>query len=394
MQKKLLAVAVAGALGAPALAHAQASTVQVFGTFYTEYAFINQGRSPVAGAGDRTNLDMLQTPGSEIGFKGEEKLGGGLSAWFQCTSTADTRGQSQDGWCSRNSAVGVKGAFGNVFVGNWDLPFKRVFGVNRISNETGVWGDSFLMAGGSTTTNGSANPAEFIRRQSNSIHYESPAFSGFKLMLATNATTTSTANLASSPIAKPRLWSFGGTYNNGPLNLGLAYEQHKDFDASRTAGRIISGTDKAWLLSAGYVWGPVKLGAMYTQQKFDTAPNVAGGANTDLKVDAWQVAADWTISGPHGLRAAYTRANDTKGSYIGNIGGSGSTRVGNNGAGDTGARLWQISYVHTFSKRTEGTFGYSRLNNDSKAIYSLGGLSSPAAGESQRAWGVSMKHRF
>ena len=57
--------------------------------------------------------------------KAEEKLGGGLSAWFQCESTADPRGQGQEGWCSRNSALGLKGGFGNLFIGNWDTPFKR-----------------------------------------------------------------------------------------------------------------------------------------------------------------------------------------------------------------------------------------------------------------------------
>ena len=36
MQKKLLAVAVAGALGAPAAVMAQTSTVQIFGTAYIE----------------------------------------------------------------------------------------------------------------------------------------------------------------------------------------------------------------------------------------------------------------------------------------------------------------------------------------------------------------------
>ena len=156
MQKKLIAVAVAGALGAPVLAHAQASTVQVFGNIYYEYTWVDQGKATATT--DRVNVDMMQTPGSEIGFKGEEQLGGGLSAWFQCTSTADYRGASQDGWCSRNSAIGFKGGFGNVWVGNWDTPFKRVAGANRIVNETGSFGASFLLTGGATTVNGGATP--------------------------------------------------------------------------------------------------------------------------------------------------------------------------------------------------------------------------------------------
>src|SRR6476469_8584598 len=95
MQKKLLAVAVAGVLGAPAVAMAQSSTVQIFGTVYAEYSYARQGLAPgqagPLGVNDFQNIDFLQSPGSEIGFKGEEKLGGGLSAWFQCSATMNYR---------------------------------------------------------------------------------------------------------------------------------------------------------------------------------------------------------------------------------------------------------------------------------------------------------------
>ncbi|MBS1219357.1 MAG: outer membrane protein (porin) [Proteobacteria bacterium] len=143
MNKKLMAVAVAGALTAPAVAMAQ-STVQVYGNLYIEYAFTNQKQS-ASGTGltqiDRVDADILQTGGSAIGFKGEEKLGGGMSAWFQCESTADPRGASQDGWCSRNSAVGLKGGFGNFFVGkvrrrSSTAPPKACSGVGRTTPST------------------------------------------------------------------------------------------------------------------------------------------------------------------------------------------------------------------------------------------------------------------
>ena len=118
MNKKLMTLAVAGAFAAPAAAFAQASNVQIFGTMYMEYAYGKQGvgsPAPAAGAtNDQINVDILQSPGSEIGIKCEEALGGGMSAWFQCASTADIRGSSTAGFCSRNSAVGVKGGFGNI----------------------------------------------------------------------------------------------------------------------------------------------------------------------------------------------------------------------------------------------------------------------------------------
>ncbi len=87
MQKKLLAVAVAGALAAPAFALAQNATVNVHGRLYAEYSKVNQGNNAAAAA--LVDVDHLQNPGSSIGFRGEEKLAGGMSAWFQCESTMD-----------------------------------------------------------------------------------------------------------------------------------------------------------------------------------------------------------------------------------------------------------------------------------------------------------------
>ncbi|MGZ5146467.1 MAG: hypothetical protein ACXWCP_23230, partial [Burkholderiales bacterium] len=82
MRKKVIAVAIGSAFAVPVVASAAdgagSSTVQVFGTLWLEYAVnVKQGRSAVPGAGDLT-ADLLQgTPYSEIGFKGEERLGGG-----------------------------------------------------------------------------------------------------------------------------------------------------------------------------------------------------------------------------------------------------------------------------------------------------------------------------
>jgi len=251
-----------------------------------------------------------------------------------------------------------------------------------------------VLTGGSTSADGGAAPGLFGRRENNSVNYDSPTFGGFQLMVSTSATNTATSATTAQVAAKPRLWSLGGTYANGPLNIAAGYEQHSDFSP---AGVPFSGRDKGWHLSGGYVVGPVKLGAIYTRQKFEPSPG------TDLQVNVWQLAADWHIVGPHGLRAAWTHAGDTSGNYsvvqpLGGAGvgiaGGGSVRVANGGAGGTGATLWQIHYVDTLSKRTEATVGYARLDNKNNASYALGGLSTPAQGTDQSVWGVTMRHRF
>jgi predicted porin len=385
MQKKLMAVAVAGVLGAPAVAFAQASTVQVFGTMYVEYSYADQGRSAAAGNPELSNADFLQTPGSEIGFKGEEQLGGGLSAWFQCSSTADPRGQSTEGWCSRNSALGMKGAFGNVFIGNWDSPFKRTISPTNVGgNDTGIWGTAFLLTGGSTTVTVGGTRGVFKRRQNNSINYDSPNFAGFQVMAMATSAQASTATLDNASNSKARVLSLGAQYSAGPIYVSAGYEQHRDFNG---AGR--DGDDSGWHVGAAYTWGPVKFGGQYTRQKFETGTTAAP---TESRVSAWHLGVDWKIVGPHGLRAAYTAARDVKGTGPA-IAGSGSTRPAP--GADTGAHLWQIRYVYTFSKRTEFNFGFVKLDNDNNAFYTLGGLGAAVVpGNNQDAWAVALRHTF
>ena len=397
MQKKLMAVAVAGALAAPAVALAQSSTVQIYGTMYVEYGFVDQG---TFAAGTRQDVDILQTPGSNVGFKGEEKLGGGLSAWFQCESTADPRGQSQDGWCSRNSALGLKGGFGNVFIGNWDTPFKRTISPPTVgSNDTGLWGSANLISAGSTTVNGTAGRALFKRRQNNMIMYDSPNFAGFQVMAGYTSLNHVTAVTSNAGNSKPRVLSLGGQYSAGPLFVSAGYERHTEF-AGPTAIGTTDGDDSGWHIGAAYTWGPVRFGGQYTRQRFEHP-----GAVTTLesRVSAWHVGVDWRIAGPHGLRAAYTRAGDVKGDAGSPaVGGSqGQTRPGviAGNANDSGADMWQIRYVYTFSKRTEFTFGYVKLDNDGSpttngGTYSLLGVGAGTPGNNQDAWAMGVRHTF
>ncbi|HEX2826600.1 MAG TPA: porin [Burkholderiales bacterium] len=394
MQKKLLAVALAGAFGAPAVALAQSSTVQVFGTLYVEYTVrADQGNSSAAGNPSRSNADFIQTPGSEIGFKGEEKLGGGLSAWFQCASTADPRGQSQNGWCGRNSALGFKGGFGNVFIGNWDTPFKRTISPTVVGgNDTGIFGTAFLLTADSTTDAVGANRLNFKKRQNNLITYDSPTFAGFQVMAAFTSSGPSTGTLEAATNNKPRVLSIGGQYSAGPLYVSAGFEQHRDYAG---AGGPDSSKDNGWHVGAAYTWGPVRFGGQYTEQRFDT---VAG----DVKAKAWHVGVDWNIVGPHGLRAAFTQARDmsgpagfagVNGSFVGGAAsGAGYRPAPGN---DTGADMFQIRYVYTFSKRTEFTAGYVRLNNDNNAGYRLGGLgASIQNGQNEDAFAFAVRHTF
>src|SRR6185295_4214268 len=209
MNKKLMAAAVAGAFVTPALVYAQNATVQVYGRATVEYGYADQGSG-------RPNTDIFQTPGgSAVGFKGQEQLGGGMSAWFQCESSADVRGLNQDGFCGRNSAVGLKGG--------WDTPFKRATLGMVGAGDTGLLGAAFTFAGNSTGTAASGGQGASVglsrnvwkRRESSMIYYESPSFSGFQVLAGFSAANATSAVDATTN-AKPRVGSIAGMYSNGP----------------------------------------------------------------------------------------------------------------------------------------------------------------------------------
>lgn len=426
MQKKLIAAAVAGALGMPAVALAQNATVNVYGRAYLEYGVVNQNRASAPGTTtgliDRVQAEAIGSPGSAIGFRGEEKLGGGLSAWFQCETTADFRGLNQDGMCGRNSALGLKGGLGNLFVGNWQTPF-TLSRVTTGSNETGVFGTAGLLTGHSTTVGDGVGPQLYGRRQMNSVNYHSPSFSGFNVKLSTTSQNLATARTSTDANAKPRLFSVSGEYANGPLQVTAAFEQHNNhLGAGQTTaaspgaavGAIaaggFSGDESGWLIGAAYTFGKVKLGGMYTKQKWDTTGGagvyaVPAGAIGESSVNAWQLGVEWALSGPHSIKAAYTRASDVTGNGAAATGGLRPAAGGAPGAGEvagsTGAKMYQVRYFHALSKRTDFSIGMTQVKNDTYGGYNINGVGgnggaggAAGVGAKHTGYAMALDHRF
>lgn len=397
MQKKLMAIAVAGALGAPAVALAQASTVQVYGQITYEYGIANQGD---AVGGSRPNVDYADTPGgSAIGFRGEEKLGGGLSAWFQCESSADVRGMDQTGFCTRNSAVGFKGGFGNIHFGRWDTPMKRALNVGTVgAEETGLLGMSFLPFGGSggadaTASGDGAQRQRWKRREAGLTYYESPNFGGFQILAAFSAGNAAADNavLDSDVNKKPRVISLAGIYSAGPLGIGLAYERHNEFGLYAPVSTE-DADDRAWGASVSYKFGPVEVGATYLDAKYETLPG------QELKKKTVTVGVEWAIAGPHSVEAQYAWADDVDGNSTVGLGGNGGASApcpGGVCVGSTGGDAISIAYRYRFSKRTSVKLGYVMVDNDSNSTaYRVGNTATVAPGEKSSAVAFHIRHRF
>ena len=396
MKRKLLTVAVASAFMAPAAALAQSSTVQVYGTLLINYNLVDFGNG-------RVNTDMFNSHDANIGFKGEERLGGALSAWFQCESTMDVTGVggAGNGFCGRNSAFGMKGNFGNVFAGIWDTPMKTAMANFRPFSTSGAYGMSSVLwnTSGSDVGNGPAgaggtNVTSFTRRQVNLWTYQSPNWAGFQAGAAVSTANEATALVNASTAKKPRLWSLGGTYTNGPLILGAGYERHTNYNPAAQAN-YTGGDDRAWNAAVAYTFaGVFKLSAIYTDTRYDTGPG------TNLQGKSWGIFGDWAIAGPHRLRAEYNHMKSTSGNFGGAVVGGVCTAAAvgqwaaNCGQGNTGANLYGLQYAYAFSKRTELNFGYARLNNDALSAQALVTLGKGTAGQNQSAWVFGAKHTF
>lgn len=421
MNKKLMAVAVAGALAAPGMALAQSSTVQIGGGI-TTLAYKHDPNNPSAGQ----SSDILESSEPELYIRGEEKLGGGLSVWFQCASSLDGITGGSDGaqgLCARNSAIGFKGSFGNVFQGNWDQPQKLVYNHAR-----GWWSGTNSLAGGGARLlfNGSASGAinatqsitpspviggatgastsmssganAFYRRQAQSWNYQSPSWSGFNVMASVSAANEQTGNPEASSLSQ-RMYGLAAQYQSGPLYLGVGYENHNDYNpANQTIGAAASaysgGNDTNWTLVAGYKYAAFNVRGVYSKSEYDTN-NVAS-----LKAKGWGIYADWAIAGPHTVRLQYVTVDDTSGSSGVSVGGYKAPRASTCGvtstvscANNTGADVWGLAYSYAFSKRTEGSVVYSKMSNDSGASFSKG-KTSATAGSDQTTYGVVLKHRF
>lgn len=420
MNKKLIAVAIAGAFAAPAVAFAQSNTVNIYGTFNVEYGFSKGDGAAldpkVTGQSKSFNSsDAWNSGASNIGIKAEEKLGGGMSAFVQCES--DIRFLAGAGaagsLCDRNSAIGLKGGFGSVYAGNWDSPLKQAVGMTRMLGDTGWLGVThLLLASGSSVTTPAVTgltgtPAfafdavakskvsgTFSDRTGNSFNYDSPSFGGLQI----NLQTTTTAGDVGKAYAgtSGRANSMNVLYSKGPMKAALGYTKKDDNAAT---GGFDGAKDEAWTLGVSYNFGAPRIGFTYADMKVSgVAGNVTLAAVADGELDSalvgpgnetkrtvWSLAGEYDLPGPHSLWAGYTKAGDAKT----------RTAAGVVGGADTGATEIQIGYKNTLSKRTFAAIGYGRVNNDTNGKESVAGKLTPTVGDkSSSVINLQLSHKF
>jgi len=400
MNKKVMALAIAGALTAPTAALAQVTISGSLTVLYFNHDPDNNSSASTS--------DVMQSSESELTIRSEEKLGGGNSVWFQC-------GTSIDGWvggntattagmCTRNSALGFRGDYGNVFVGNWDTPTKLL--QNRVrgwfSGTNALYGGGFTLLGGgassgnanSTAAGGGAAGTSMYRRQANSVNYASPNWGGFSLAAAFSA-ANETVGIPDSVSLSPRLYGINGMYATGPFWVGASYESHNDYNPSAlaigtAAGQYNGGTDDNWTIGAGFTFQGFNVRAAYSDSKYE-----AGNAGAETKAKGYALYADWNIAGPHTIRAAYISLDDLSGNNASAVGvyRPTTTAAGVDISNGTGAKVYTIVYSYALSKRTELSVAFNTMDNDNNANFNQG-VTSATLGGKQTSLGVAVRHSF
>ena len=244
------------------------------------------GTAPAAAANQAARLRM-NPAGSNLGVRGTEDLGNGLSAWFQLELSATLGGVPTFNGAShanapswRNSAVGLRSnTWGTALIGQWDLPFNVAYGRNSTSARAAVpgtttsgslMGNTFLgqgtvssqdLAQSCTVAGGTAVAAaqcfaagtSFDRRQSQTIQWWSPNWNGFDMRVAYSAAGnqfTADNRTATGKIA-PNIWDLSFGYNNGGLDVIYAYERQKDILAQAAIGNATAGGGLAFASGVG-----------------------------------------------------------------------------------------------------------------------------------------------
>ena len=195
MQKKLIALAVAGLFAVPALAQ---TNVTISGKFVGGYD--NYSVKDCQVASDCRSESRFSDQSSRVIFNIVEDLGGGLKAWGQLDSRfqVDTGGSNAAGtnqWASGNTGMGLMHAsWGKVTLGRWDVHYDEIWkyiGGNRAGSQQTNLGDG-LMSQVATTAGGAptAQTVGFASRTANLLMWDSPNWNGFtgRLGYSTNPT--------------------------------------------------------------------------------------------------------------------------------------------------------------------------------------------------------------
>lgn len=339
IQKKIIALAIASALTAPALALAEAS---VSGQVNMSYAMRNDGNT------NSSTTNQLNSDQSRLIIKGNEDLGSGLSAIaqldarFTVDNGVDTAAQASTPVSNRffdgNNYLGLKSdSMGTVMAGRMDSPYKT--STRNLDLFFDVTGDnrSGVGAVGGLLTNDS--------RFDNMLAYNSPNMGGFSVSAAAGfGAETALANTT-----KGSLYALAGMYNANNIYATLAYQTKKI--GSALTGDLGVGGASAGTGALDSEAKALKVGGGFSTDMFtanlvvERATTKANATAADVSRTNFYLAGKFNVSSTDSVRAAYTKRGATTG-------------VTND------ANQYAIGYEHGMSKATSVYASYVKTTDN------------------------------
>jgi predicted porin len=413
MNKKVMALAVAGVLTAPA-AFAQSSNVQLYGRanlgidMYSAEGARSQGAVP----GDQIDYQSrtrIFDNGSRVGLRGTEDLGNGLRAIFQIesgvnvdngatTGQAGTANASAGTWASRDSFVGVDSGFGRVTFGRqsiyWANGELAQFQANYINLEV-PWtnGTQLGRVSRSQTVNGQVIGP--VARQSNVVAYTTPTFSGFNATLSysPNAGEAVQHNLTTGTNTDGAVW--GATVRGAIASFHGQFDYVQNEGNGPNSGAASQVTPKFTGYKAGLGWKYMP-GANLSFIWVRSENNAAFGETIGTKVNQNGYTINWEHTfGNIQAMAQYGWLDNMKGC---------TGAVGTIGCSDTKATAYMVGARYLLSKRTwlYATYNLVDNKNNNFSDYTGASMTSVAGngavllpmGADPEVWALGVFHAF
>jgi len=224
VKRSLISLAVAGVIGS-VNTYADDNWVTVYGKINVTMDKIDND-----GGDDKW---QLTSNASRVGVKGKGAVTDGLEGFYTYEWEVDVADNSgSDNLKSRNQVIGVRGAFGEVFLGRHDTPTKS------LQKKIDIFGDL------SGDIKHSFN-AE--KRASNIVQYSTPNMSGFKIKaaLVPGETTGTNDGLADGT-------SIAFEYKLADLDLGISFDTDIEGAGVDTSRFIAQYKIDAWRLGFMY----------------------------------------------------------------------------------------------------------------------------------------------
>ncbi len=290
-----------------------------------------------SGSSSVTRVQEGGASSSQLGFRGTEDLGGGLSAGFTLEAGVgtDTGSGNVPGpglAFTRQSFVSISSpsSWGSLSAGRQYTPIFRTtwradaFGSNPVFSPNGLWAQ----------TDAQPNFQSWAARYDNSLLYTSPSSLPVtvSLMYAPGeAANSSSGNYTGGSVS----------WTGGPLWVGTGFQKIKSGTAAAPVANPYTSTTNAF--AASYEQGALRLGGSFGSQ----GSNAAGSPKAKL----WTLNAQYDVTAQHRLMLG-----------LGDRKVDGSAR---------GQRMSVLGYHYMLSKRTDIYVRAYRLTNRGDAGVSL-----------------------